>query len=91
MSTDIYRVSRRMKGTGATHRVRLEAARKLDAAAANKCLRRTLLQVLLPSLGLRSLLDLFQTGIGTVDPIPRLTDLGRTQGDRARNFFASRH
>ena len=45
----------------------------------------------LPRFGLCSLLDLFQTGIGVADPIPRLIDLRWVHRDRARNFFPSRY
>ena len=45
----------------------------------------------LPRFGLRSLLDLLQTGISVADPIPRLIDLRWINWNRARNFFASRY
>src|SRR2546423_4867131 len=45
----------------------------------------------LPALGLGSLLDLLQTGIGVADPVPCLTDLRWIHGNSAGNFFASRH
>jgi hypothetical protein len=45
----------------------------------------------LPRFGLRSLLDLFETRISVADPITRLIDLRWIYGNRARNFFASRH
>src|SRR5215471_21718883 len=44
----------------------------------------------LPSLGLRALLDLLQTGIRIADPVPRLGDLRRIHRNSTRNFFAPR-
>ena len=43
------------------------------------------------ALGIRSLLDLLETGIRVGDPIPRFIDFSRTHWARARNRLRSRY
>src|SRR5262249_35080414 len=44
-----------------------------------------------PPFGVRSLLNLLESGISVADPVARLVDLSRIHWNRARNFFPSRH
>src|SRR5207249_8509452 len=63
----------------------IQSAKVRDRGA--RALPRTLSRIL----GVRSLLDLVETGISVADPIACIVDLLRIHWNRAGNFFPSRH